>query len=156
MIDLFKPVTRKDFKRMSTLVTDEKDHFFVFPSATYPMTVSQIKERVENKKEFIMIEEDAELIGFANLYDDEAKEHVFIGNFVIAKRYRAKGYGTKLITHMIALAREKYQLSEIRISVVSTNTKAFSWYAQLGFKPYSVEVLDTPALKFIHMKMTLD
>ena len=150
----FCEVNESDYKRMSSLITNKKDHFFVFPSASYPMTVAQIKERVEPKKEFILIEDEGELIGFANLYDDNEEQHVFIGNFVIALSYRGQGYGVKLMHHMMHIAREKYQLSEIRISLISTNKNAFSWYSKLGFTPYSVEVIDEETT-FIHMKMPL-
>ncbi len=152
---MFYTVTEECFEAMAKLIVSEREHFFVFPSATYPMTAIQIKERVEHKKEFIMIVEEEELIGFANLYDDEENKHVFIGNFVIAEIHRNQGYGTKLIRHMLQLAGQKYQLPEIRISVVHTNPKAFYWYSYLGFKPYGVEVIDDGKLTFVHMKMDL-
>ena len=134
---------------MAGLVRDKEEHYFVFPSATFPMTVAQIQERVISKKAFIMIEEDGELIGFANLYDDEERKRIFIGNLAISQAYRGQGNGEKLVHYMINLAREKYQVSEVGISVVSTNHKVRDWYIKLGFKPFSIEVLEN--MSFVHM-----
>ena len=150
-----REIISTDYPKMTTLLKSENEHTWVFPSASYPMEQEEIRIRAQTR-DFIMIEQDEVLVGFANLYEEEG--HLFIGNFAIAKAYRKQGYGKKLMVIMRERARAKYGAKELRISVVKENSVAMGLYEGFGFARCGVEIFLSPKgeyLSFVHMKMAL-
>ena len=155
MSTTIREITPTDYIKMTRLITAPKEHFWVFPSAVFPITEDAIKERAKTR-DFIMIEIDGKLVGFANLYEEE--KHLYIGNVAIAHAYRGKGYGKKLMVIMRERARAKYGAEELRISVVKENDVAMKLYQGFGFEEYSGEIFKSPMgeyLVFVHMKLAL-
>jgi len=150
-----RKVTEHDYAQMATLIQDKEEHLWVFPSATFPMDVAQIKERAQ-KREFTVVLEADKVIGFSNLYKENG--HLYIGNVAIASEQRGQGYGKKLMIIMIERARKVHQAQELMISVVTGNDTAKELYETLGFSKHSIEVFRTDEgqyLTFLHMKKTL-
>jgi len=130
---------KKDFERICHLIKSRKELFLVFPSGSYPLTISQIEKLSEVRMDLSVLTEENIIIGFANFYNYEAKKCIFIGNVIIDKDHRFKGLGKYIVLHMINVAYEKYNLPEVRISVFNENTRALLLYTSLGFLPYDVE-----------------
>ncbi len=155
---IFKPAIEEDFDAISKLIKSEEELFLIYPSGKFPLTIEQVNELHEARKDFTVVEQNGKIIGFANLYDYLQDEFVFIGNVIIDKAYRGKGSGTKLIHHMINLARDKYHLPEVRISVFGDNEQALFLYIDLGFELYATELKENQKGKSVilfHMKMSL-
>ena len=74
---------------------------------------------------------------------------------VVDSEIRGKGLGRKLLAYMVGLARNKYLLPEVRISVFSDNIKATLLYSSCGFRPYQIEErrdFSGRRVALIHMK----
>ena len=59
-------------------------------------------------------------------------------SFFIKLEYRNRGIGRKMLQYIIDLANE-YELEQLTLSVVSTNTKAIRLYESFGFNVYGRE-----------------
>ncbi len=153
---MIREATPKDFEPIARLIKSKQELFFIYPSGKFPLTPEQVKELYEARKDFTVVTDKNRVIGFANLYDYLENKFVFIGNVVIDETYRGQGKGKKLIAHMVELAKEKYNLPEVRISVFADNTDALLLYIDLGFELYAREAKknhqDDDAL-LLHLKM---
>ncbi len=132
-------VKPKYFKDMTKIITNKEELFFIYPSGKFPLTIDQIKILYQNRKDFTLLKDDEKIIGFANLYNYLENKFIFIGNVVIDSNYRGRGYGLRLIDYMISIAKKKYNLPEVRISVFNENDKALTLYTKFGFKLYDQE-----------------
>ncbi len=151
-----RAATERDFNGISKLITSREELFRVYPSGTYPFTESQVKVLAQKRRELTVAVNGDEVIGFANLYDDDQKILAFIGNVIITPHHRGKGLGKEIIAYMLEKAFNKHNLPEIRISVFSDNTPALLLYSNFGFLPYDIEERndsDGNRTALIHMKM---
>lgn len=143
-----------DYESIVKLIPTPEELFLVYPKGVYPFTVEQVRSLADTRKELTVADQGNEIIGFANLYDIEPQKCAFVGNVVVSGAYRSKGIGRKLLTHMIQLVFDKYQIPEARISVFNDNTPALLLYASLNFKPYAIEERKNPSGKrvaLVHM-----
>ena len=136
---LIRIAEKKDFEGICNLIKSEKELFLVFPSGSYPLTISQLEKLSEVRMDLSVLVEEDKIIGFANFYNYEPNKCLFIGNVIIDKDHRFKGLGKFIVSHMLNTAYEKYNLPEVRISVFNENTRALLLYTSLGFLPYEVE-----------------
>ncbi len=153
---MIREATPKDFESIANLIKNKEELFLIYPSGKFPLTPKQVKELYEARKDFTVLTDKNRIIGFANLYDYLENKFVFIGNVVIDKAYRGRGKGKKLIAHMIELAKEKYNLPEVRISVFADNTDALLLYIDLGFELYAKEAkknYQNDNVLLLHLKM---
>jgi ribosomal protein S18 acetylase RimI-like enzyme len=154
----FRQARETDFEGICKLITSKEELYLIYPAGKYPFTVNQIKELSQVRKELTVIELENNIIGFANFYNYQQGQSAFIGNVVIDRKYRGRGLGKELISHMLKVACEKYDLPEIRISVFNDNTTALLLYRCFGFAPYELEAKIGPndnRVVLIHMKMNL-
>lgn len=118
---------------------------------------SDIAELSELRKDLSVLLDNNKIIGFANFYNFKPNNSAFIGNVIIDKNYRSKGLGKLLISYMLNMAYDKYNLPEVKISVFSENTRALLLYSGFGFTPYEIEdKINTQGKRvaLIHMKKT--
>lgn len=152
----FRPVTVDDFPAICDLITNEEELFLVYPSGKFPLTVEQLGELAQRRKELTVAMEGDSIVGFADFYDLDPGKSVFIGNVVVAEAYRGRGLGRTLVTEMINKAFGAYDLPEVRLSVFGGNNRALLLYAGLGFVPYQIDQrLDAKGrrLALIHMRL---
>ncbi|NET06870.1 MAG: GNAT family N-acetyltransferase [Merismopedia sp. SIO2A8] len=152
-----REATEKDFEGICKLIKSQEELFLIYPNGKYPLTVAQVKELSQVRKELTVTVEGKTIIGFANFYDYQRSKHAFIGNVVIAQSCRGRGLGKKIVSYMLKIAYEKYNLPEVRISVFNQNTPALLLYSGLGFTPYEIEERKSPQgnrIALIHMKVT--
>lgn len=135
----FKPATETDYVKICQLFKSKEELYLVYPSGAYPLTVKQVKELAEVRKDLTVVLDKNKVIGFANFYNYEPKQSVYIGNVVIEQAYRGEGLGKELVLYMIKIVAEKYQITNVKLSVFSDNSVALLLYAKLGFKPFKVE-----------------
>lgn len=154
-----RTATPLDYDAIVRLVPSQEELYRVYPMGKYPFTVSQLEELAQVRKELTVVVDKGAVVAFANLYDLEPQQWVFIGNVVVASKYRGKGLGRSLVTHMVHAAFDNYAVPEVRISVFSENTPALLLYAKLGFTPYVMEERQDPGgrrVALIHMKLGRD
>jgi diamine N-acetyltransferase len=84
---------------------------------------------------FRAIYADETPVGFIMLYDDPEKEHVYLWRFMIAGPYQRAGFGSKAIGLIVAHARSRENVREIRASYVPIDGGAGPFYRKLGFEP---------------------
>lgn len=152
-----REATTEDFEAIVRLVPSQEELFLVYPKGKHPFSVSQLRALADVRKELTVAVQDGEIIGFANLYDLEARQWAFIGNVVVSRAFRGKGLGRQLVAHMVRVAFEKYRVPEVRISVFSENTPALLLYANLHFAPYSIDARQDPSGKrvaLVHMRLS--
>lgn len=154
-----RSATREDFEGVCRLVHSKEELFLVYPAGKYPLTVDQLDQLSIKRRELTVAVLDGAIIGFANLYDLKKDKYAFIGNVIVERAHRGKGVGKELITYMLAMMREEYQLSQARISVFSQNTSALLLYKHFDFKPYAIDErqdVDNKRVALIHMKKKLN
>ena len=152
----FRTVTEDDFPAICDLITNEEELFLVYPSGKFPLTVEQLRELAEKRKQLTVATDGVSVVGFANFYDLEPGRSVFIGNVVVAKTHRGRGLGRLLVTEMINKAFGSYDLPEVRLSVFGGNNRALLLYAGLGFVPYQIDQrlnAEGKRLALIHMRL---
>ena len=153
----FREAVENDYAGICCLIKTEDELFMVYPNGHYPLTIDQVKKLSQIRKELtVAVDEEGEVIGFANLYNFERGKTAFIGNVVIDPGYRGKGLGKAIISHILEKAFGHYDLPEVQISVFSENTPALFLYSSFGFVPYGIEERCDPKGKrvaLIHMKL---
>jgi len=140
-----RKATIDDYKGICRLITTKEELFLIYPKGTFPFTIDQLEDIAGQRKSLTVMFDGEQVIGFANLYDYKRGEFAFIGNVVIAQKYRGKGMGKRLVSHMLEVAQTEYALPEIRISVFSDNARALLLYSSFGFSPYAIEERVNPA-----------
>lgn len=153
-----RPAAPEDYPDICRLVPTEEELFLVYPRGRHPLTVSQLQELARIRKALTVATIDDRIVGFAILYDFLPRQYAFIGNVVVDRQLRGEGIGSRLVSHMIDIARKEYHLPGIRISVFNTNTPAMLLYCKFGFTPFSTEVRTAPdgqRVVLIHMGLAL-
>lgn len=135
----YRKALTEDFDNICKLIKSQEELFLVYPSGKFPLTVDQLKELAEVRKELTVITDGTKIIGFANFYNYRQNESAFIGNVVIDESYRGQGLGKEIVTYMLRQAFDKYHLPEVKISVFSNNSPALLLYSGFGFTPYEIE-----------------
>ncbi|EDE9629183.1 GNAT family N-acetyltransferase [Listeria monocytogenes] len=76
-----------------------------------------------------------EKIGYIWFHVDETRsgKHAFIYDFVIFEAFRGKGFGTKTLEALDALAKEM-QITKIELHVFAHNQTAIGLYNKVGFQ----------------------
>lgn len=148
------PATPEHFEAVTHLFNSPEELYLVYPLATYPLDLEQMRALVEKRSDLTVCLDGTEVIGFANLYDVKPGSSAFIGNVVLSQKLRGKGLGKWLMQHMMDICIKKYQ-STPRLSVFSFNTAALLLYHNLGFIPFAMEsrkYIDGSQVALIHME----
>ena len=150
----FLPATEQHYGAIASLVTSPEELYLVCPHGQYPWDVAQLRAIAAKRHSLTVGLVDDSVVAFSNLYDLVPQQSAFIGNVVVAKKYRGQGMGKALIQQMVATCQTQYQ-AQPHLSVFNGNTRALLLYTSLGFVPYAVEPkLDVQQARvaLIHMK----
>ena len=72
---------------------------------------------------------------YVNAFKKLAKQSLFA--IVMGEKFRGKGLGTKLMHHIMKVAKETYGIINLHLEMYEGNP-AYSLYKRLGFKDYAV------------------
>lgn len=135
----FRAVENADFEKIATLVTSPDDLYLISPKSTFPWTAEQVKA-IANIRQFntVAVNENEQIIGYANMYKVIENDTAFIGNVIVAKNCRKQGVGQALMRYMITICQDKLHAMPC-VSVFNHNTSALKFYHRLGFVPVSME-----------------
>ncbi|MES9811543.1 MAG: GNAT family N-acetyltransferase [Candidatus Thiodiazotropha sp.] len=143
------------FEGIVELFTTPEELFLIYPSGSWPFDKAQLERLSRERRDFTVVLENGQVIGFANLYTSIAGDRYFIGNVVISDAYRGQGIGRRLVRHMCDRIFDRYA-STVYISVFPDNTPALLLYASLGFMPYDIERRTMPngdSAALLHMRL---
>ena len=78
--------------------------------------------------------------GIATLYLQPYKKlaHQCLLAIIVSESYRGKGVGTRLLTELMTLAKERFQIELLHLEVYEGNP-AMHLYERLGFREYGVQ-----------------
>ena len=136
----YRDTLLEDLPSICLLPQNEEELFYMFPSATFPLQVKQMKEIYQKREGHTTFLYDNEIIGYANLYRLEDDDTPYIGHLILSKNYRGKGFGKEIIRIMIRKAYLLYKSDKIKIAVINENTHAFLLYTKLGFYPFKASL----------------
>ncbi len=137
---IYRDTKEDDLEAICRLPKNEKELFFMFPSATYPLLVSQMREIFKKRYGHTTFLYNNKIIGYANLYFLENDDSPYIGHLILSSDYRGRGYGKRMIEIMIKKAFTLYKNDKIKIAVINENTKALLLYMKLGFSPFKASL----------------
>ncbi len=98
----------------------------------------------------IFIENSDKIIAYARFFvpDNQGKNEIVLGRFVVAKEYRGKGYARQVMEGFLEYAASFYPTTSL---VLSSQYYAKDFYAKYGFKERG-EPYDEAGIR--HIKMT--
>ncbi len=78
--------------------------------------------------------------GIANFYLQPYKKlaHQCLFAIIVAEKFRNKGIGTALLSHLVKTGKEKFKIETLHLEVYEGNP-AIHLYQRMGFKEYGVE-----------------
>jgi ribosomal protein S18 acetylase RimI-like enzyme len=126
--------------------------------------IEEVKRNLENTEaETYGVFLDGKLTGNATLrYEIPAKlrHRADLVAVYLAPEARGKGYGKKLIAHIIKVARKRDTIEKVNLIVAATNQVARRVYEQAGFKQFGIEEnalkLKDTYITEIHMALMLE
>jgi len=153
----YRELQASDCETIAIFPQNEDELFFMFPSATYPLTAGQIVERVKDRLKATVVLDQSEVIAFANLYDYNG-ESCWLGNVIVAPIHRGMGASKYLVDTMSTIARKELNVRKLKLVCHNTNTRGLLFYTKLGFIPYEISSRQKPSGEFIagiHMEKEL-
>lgn len=140
-----RPVQTEDFAVISSFPKDRNELYYLFPSAVYPLTGEQLAENASKRHHpTVVLDEQAQVVGYANMYDLEAGEHCWLGNVIIAPEARGSGAAETLIRHMFQLAKDSLGAKQLRLYCHNTNGRGLLFYKRLGMIPFDLKKMIGP------------
>ena len=134
-----RPVQADDIRTICGFPLGERELFFMFPKAQYPLTEAQLSGAIAQRFDSTVVESGGRVVGFANFYRADTGWVCCIGNVIVAKEARGQGVASFLVETMIALAFERHDATEVQLSCFNENTAGLLLYPKLGFVPFAVE-----------------
>ena len=144
---LFRPYKEEDAKEILSWIKDERE--FRLWSAdrykNYPITPMDITNNyIECKKlsDFFAftLEDNGNVIGHLILrVPGTDKKIIRLGFIIVDNRIRGKGYGKRLISEAIKLAKTEFGAEEINLGVFANNKNAIECYKAVGFEVVCIE-----------------
>ena len=156
MIDIFlhRPVEPDDLVVISKFPQNEKELYFMYPKAEFPLTVDQLQTSIDNRFDSTVVLLNNIIVGFANFYEAQLGQYCSIGNVIVNPLFRSKGVGIYLIGIMENIAIKNYNVTEIHISCFNQNVTGLLLYSKLGYIPYEIEKrLDKKSVQAALIKM---
>ncbi|MCW8275247.1 GNAT family N-acetyltransferase [Pseudomonas sp. PCH199] len=139
MISQHRLVKADDIKSICSFPLNAQELFYMFPKAQYPLTETQLSNAIAQRFDSTVVETGNSVVGFANFYRAETGGVCCIGNVIAAQEARGKGVATFIVETKTALAFDRYDATEVRISCFNENTAGLLLYPKLGFLPFAVE-----------------
>ena len=111
-------------------------HQWAGPSYTYPISTSQILERISDYiyTKFFTATLNDEIIGTVELgFINYKKKECKICRFLIGEEFQNKGYGTEISKLLIDYSFNELQMNKVSLNVSNFNTSAIRCYEKAGF-----------------------
>lgn len=146
MIEI-RDAKESDFELICNFFNDKKELQFSFPHAIFPVDIDQLKKIVSTRSNPTILTSDNIVIGFTDLYNIVENEECFIGNFIIDKNYRKKGFSNILLQEIINRAIALYNIKKIKLICFCENTNALLLYKKFSFNPVELAIREFDTIK---------
>lgn len=133
-----RPAVSTDYPIIASFPQSEEELFYMFPSATYPLTANQIEENVKNRWCPTVVLCGDDVVGFANFYGYEQGKHCYLGNVIVSVEHRGKGAAEYLISRMIKVAKEELKVPRLALTCHHTNPRGLLFYKKMNFVPFDI------------------
>jgi ribosomal protein S18 acetylase RimI-like enzyme len=137
-----------DLETIATFPQNEDELFFMFPSATFPLTIDQLEAGAKKRLKSTVVLHNEIVVAYANFYDHEG-DYCWIGNVIVSLDYRGKGAAKYLLETMTNKAKNELNVKILRLCCHNTNTRGVFFYTKLGFKPFAISKLEKPSGELI-------
>lgn len=131
-----RPAVPADYPVICSFPRTEEELFYMFPSASYPLTAEQLDAAVRMRWRPTVVTHGEEIVGFANFYGWEEGRHCHLGNVIVAAEHRGTGAASCLIHAMVDKARNELKVPRLLLVCHHSNPRAMLFYDKLGFTPY--------------------
>lgn len=151
-----RPIEADDIPIICQFPQSAQELYFLFPKASYPLSVEQLKNAIDQRHDSTVVLQDHCVVGFANFYICEPEVKCSVGNVIIAPEARGQGVGQYLIEAMVDIAVTKHKAKELHLSCFNQNVSGLLLYQKLGFRPFAIEGrVDKQGARvaLIHMKL---
>ncbi len=122
----------------------DRELFYMFPSATPPLTVTQFLETAKEREDPTVVMCHGEVAGYANFIPTPDDGICEVGNMVVSPDFRRKGVGAYLIGVMAEKARTNFNADTLRADCFNENTAALLFYRRMGFRPTDMQTRQDP------------
>ncbi|REE69663.1 acetyltransferase (GNAT) family protein [Paenibacillus taihuensis] len=129
-----RPLEESDLDTICTFPQNPEELRYFFPSASFPLTPDQLRDKVATRAQPTCIIYENEVVASANLYQIEA-DSCYLGNVIVAPAFRGRGAAAFLLETMISLVRAKYGVTVMKLICESSNTRGLLFYRKHGFLP---------------------
>lgn len=100
----------------------------------YPITVEQIKERMENGGSLFQIIFKDEMIGTIEIMNiDYEKNEAFLGRYLLNPNLRGQGHGTTIMKAFTTYCFQTFDIQRIKIRAFDYNKGAIECYKKVGY-----------------------
>lgn len=135
----YRKAVSADYAAICAFPKDSMEVFFMSPKLEYPRTSDQLEQAAQGREKLtVILNEDEQVIGYANLYYQHEQDLYWLGNVIVSPDDRGKGAAEFLIRTMLAAAKKDLKLRELHLVCHNVNTKGMLLYSRLGFKPYEI------------------
>lgn len=150
-----RPVAETDLAAICAFAPSASELLFFYPKANHPLTPAQLQVAIAQRSDSTVVEEDGEVLAFANFYRWQTGGICSIGNVIVAPQARNRGVARYLIEQMLTLAFAKHQACEVQVACFNQNVAGLLLYPSLGFSPFAIEERQDRAgnrLALIHLR----
>jgi predicted GNAT family N-acyltransferase len=135
----FKNAVESDLEMICKLPENKEVLFYMYPKGRFPLNKTQMIELFHKRFEHTVFYINDEIVGYANIYFTQNEVEPHIGNVILHKDYRGKGYGKFMVQTMIGKAFKLSLNHKIKIGVFETNPNVYKLYKNFGFKEVAYE-----------------
>ncbi|GLK91463.1 GNAT family N-acetyltransferase [Pseudomonas turukhanskensis] len=134
-----RPATADDLPTVVAIPQHADELFFCYPKGSWPFTVAQLSEAVDQREASTVVELDGKIAAFANFYTCVPGEYCALGNVMVAAWARGQGVAHYLIEQMEHIARERFSAREMQLSCFNANTAGLLLYPAMGYQVVGVQ-----------------
>lgn len=130
-----RPFEQQDYPLLIEWIdSSELNYLWGGPKFEFPLTLDQISEHCQHREvlPFVFTVNDVNA-GYVELFRI-SESHFRICRVYICSGFRGQGISKAMLTQLIELTQENYQVSKLSLVVFEQNHAARNSYASLGFR----------------------
>jgi len=135
----FRAVAPSDFDLVFEWENDEEN--WLQSGVNKPYSPEEIKQYVsknenllsDGQTRFMVVLNSNQAIGCADLFAYNKKENEASVGILISKEERQKGYGAETLNSIFAMAKEIYQLKQLKALILADNKASINLFEKMGF-----------------------
>jgi len=143
----FRNIKESDYSVISGFFESKKELQSAFYQADFPIDPNQLKSIIETRSNATIITDNDIPVGFSDIYDIKENKECYIGNFIIDRNCRQRGFASALLQENIDQTVRLYSVKKIKIFCRCENTEALILYAKFDFQPAEIFIREFDSVK---------